>query len=110
LATRFKGVLDGEKEPLCRTCQYAHYIKGNSISEIILECSARYEPSTMPFEAVECSKYEDKRKPDRHTYEKIAWHINTDRKTGTIGFLSPAEWKKLSKENRTQGPIPEDDE
>lgn len=67
----------------------------------------------MPFEAVECSQYDDKRKPDRHSYEKIAWHINTDRKTGTIGFLSPAEWKKLSKEMKntpTSGDDWEDDE
>ena len=54
------------------------------------ELPSKVEP--LRYEAISCSKYDDARKPDLDTLKQIAWRIDTDKKTGRIGFISPKDW------------------
>ena len=42
----------------------------------------------------QCTNYYPKHLPSRADYEKIAWEISTDKRTGKVGFLTPKERKK----------------
>ena len=103
---KYKGIEDGTPtgEPLCRTCSNCVRIQGKAVSETLLYCKAADELRSipLPFEAYECTKYRDKRKPNLYSLEKVAWILRSDNRTKTVGFVSPAqkeEHKKLIEEN-----------
>jgi hypothetical protein len=100
VATKFRGIADGRKEPLCRTCSHAQYVQGESLVNLELICHfSDWGQKVMHFEATTCTKYDDKRIPSRYDLEKIAWQINSDAKAGKIGFVNPREWKKITGDN-----------
>jgi len=88
--------------PLCRTCRNATYIQGHAESQRMLYCaqvSGFDSKSPMPFEAYECSEYEDKRLPSKRDMEDTAWILRTNPKQkGTLGFFSPSQLRELRRE------------
>lgn len=108
--TKYKGVAGGTitGPPLCRTCSFASYIQGRSEGQTLLFCSAIHDGRPMPFEAYECSAYEDKRLPTRNAMEKTAWILRTDEFRKTIGFVSPGEWRAMRLERRKAGDYDDD--
>lgn len=104
---KYKGVEGGTVTgpPLCRSCSYAHYIRGKSESAVRLFCAATREGIELREEAYECSQYEDKRLPSKHAMEKTAWILRTDEFHKAIGFVSPGEWRKF---RRKEGTDPDD--
>lgn len=96
MASKFRGIRDGKLEPLCKTCDHAQYIQGESLVNVTLLChKSDWVPREMEFEATTCSMYSDRRLPSQYEMEKIAWRINSDAKAGKIGFISPKEWKQM---------------
>jgi hypothetical protein len=95
VATKYKGVSGGtiSGDPLCRTCRYAQYIQGASLSQRILVCG--YVGKPLSFEAYECGQYDDKRLPSRRDMDEIAWVFVTNSKTKQIGFVSAKEYEKI---------------
>jgi len=45
-----------------------------------------------------CNDYEDKGQPALWQMEKIAWRFSVDNKRKAAGFLTPAQWKALGKD------------
>lgn len=43
---------------------------------------------------VQCTSYDDKRRPQMYEMEDMAWIVRTDRKNNRIGFVSPEDMKK----------------
>jgi len=79
------------------------YIQGASESERLLICgefSGFDNKRPMPFEAYECSEYDDKRLPSKRSMENTAWILRTNPKQkGTLGFFSPAQLKEFRKKD-----------
>jgi hypothetical protein len=105
LSSLRKGVRGGTIGgiPLCRTCRNATYIQGLAESQRLLFCSEYSgfdNKSPMPFEAYECSEYNDKRLPSRSDMNDVAWILRTNPKQkGTLGFFSPQQLKEFRKKD-----------
>ena len=101
----YKGVRGGTigGTPLCRTCRNATYIQGHAESQRLLMCAefSGFDLKTpLPFEAYECSEYEDKRLPTKRDMEDTAWILRTHPKQkGTLGFFSPTQLKEFRKKD-----------
>jgi hypothetical protein len=83
--------------PLCRSCRNATYIQGESASQRSLHCNRVKHPDKqwgLPYEAYECSQYDDKRLPSRDSMEATAWILRSDGMTKKIGFISPEQRRK----------------
>lgn len=94
MSALMKGVCGGTPtgDPLCRTCRNCFQIAGQSASENIILCQKIGK--TIPFEAMECSEYDDKRVASRWDMEQIAWILMSDAHTKKVGFLSQEELRK----------------
>jgi hypothetical protein len=92
---------DGEK--LCPTCTWAQIIRGAAESQEIMRCG--YFSQQMPFFAVECSKYQDKRLPDLQTMLGNCYILEPDR--AKVGFGSgdnnESNWTKLERKSNKVG-------
>lgn len=86
-------IKDGTRsgQSLCRTCRFAHNIRGASDSQELTKCSALERQ--VPFSVVECNKYENKATPGLWDMKEIAWVLSTD-KQKKFGFQSPKDWCK----------------
>src|SRR5688572_12410972 len=83
---------------LCVSCSRSHIFKGPGISQESVLCYAHYDvPRTIKFPIIECNRYHDTRQPDIHEYTKIAWVVNSDKRTGKVGFTHVS---KMSQEDR----------
>ena len=98
---KHRGVEGGTPfgDPLCPTCRWFQEIKGQSLTQISMNCSYLSKP--LKFRAYECSQYSDKRYPHVNDMTQIAWMLVTDVKTKKIGFMSAAEWR----ENHSSEPM-----
>jgi hypothetical protein len=100
MATKFRGVRGGTPfgEPLCRTCRYAQYIRGAGETQTALYCQMIRtggpdgNPTSLKYEAIECSMYDDKRLPALHELKQVAWVLRTTL-SSPIGFVPPQEWR-----------------
>jgi hypothetical protein len=104
---KYRGVEGGTVTgpPLCRTCQFAVYIKGHSVSDVQLYCRMIPMESGMAREAYECSMYADKRMPSLELMHKTGWVLRTDEFKKVIGFVSPAEWRKKFRKEDEDTPM-----
>lgn len=90
----YRGVQGGTPigDPLCRTCRFCQRMKGQSEGQEIVYC--QYLGKPMPFEAMECGMYEDKRQPSLNEMKRVAWVLRTEKFGRAIGFVSAEEWRK----------------
>lgn len=81
----YRGVKGGTATgpSLCSSCRYGATLQGRSESDRLIYCS--FLNKQLPFEAWECSFYEDKAVPPLHELEKIAWIVAVSA-SRAIGF------------------------
>jgi hypothetical protein len=80
---------------LCRTCRWAHIVKGFSASQEQIRCRwLSYDPF-VPFPVNECSSYDDKSLPSKSDMEKIAWVLLTKKAGRTIGFVTAKQFREI---------------
>jgi len=98
----FRGVRGGTPtgEPLCRSCTFASYRVGARQGEQILICS-KLDHRAMPFEAFECSTYDDKRIPQIWDMERRAW-ILVELGKGRRKFVASDEYQDLLSKGKVQ--------
>ena len=83
---------------MCRTCRWAHIIKGFSASEEEVFCRMFYIERQMNFPVFECSMYDDKRLASKKEMEEIAWFLTTRKSGRSVGFVSAARFRQLEEE------------
>jgi len=88
------GTTRGDQSSLCKSCSSSHIIRGEKLDDEITYCFHYGERVRVPFKVLECNVWDDKSKASVHDMAKIAWIVNSDRKAGRAGFLSPIERKK----------------
>jgi hypothetical protein len=112
--TRYKGVQGGTPTgpPLCRTCRFAHYMRGASESDVLLACTILRDDmgGFLRTEKYECSMYDDKRMPSMDAMNRTAWILRTDEFRNAIGFVSPQEWRQKYKRADSPVVMPGDDD
>lgn len=82
-------------ESLCRTCRWAHIVKGFSVSQEQIRCRGLRNHPTVPFPVSECNSYDDKRLPSRWDMENIAWILLTKKAGRTIGFVTAKQFRQI---------------
>lgn len=90
-------------ESLCHTCGYAYVRKGAGFSQEIIKCEALYRDNdaTITWPVVECSSYYNKTLPSLKDMTAIAYFVNSDKKSGKIGFTSPDQDRNDKVERET---------
>lgn len=79
---------------LCRTCKYAHIIRGNNNQERHI-CTYQNPERLMAFEVAECNRYFNANQPALHEMEEIAWRVVTKGGGRTVGFVGPSEFQAM---------------
>jgi hypothetical protein len=92
---KVKGGTPQGSESLCRTCRWAHIVKGFSASQEQIRCGWIKGHPSVPFPVSECSSYDDKRLPSKWDMEKIAWILLTKKAGRTIGFVSAKQFRQI---------------
>jgi hypothetical protein len=91
-------VKDGTPEgaqSLCRTCRWAHIVKGFGVSQEMIHCRwLAYDPPVL-FSVSQCNSYDDKRIPSKADMEKIAWVLMTKKPGRTIGFVTAKQFREI---------------
>jgi hypothetical protein len=82
------GTANGSQS-LCRTCRNAHIQTGFADSEEEVRCGYFYEqPHLVSFAVSQCTGFLDKLTPTLFEMQKIAFVIETKKRSGNIGFAS----------------------
>jgi len=92
---KVKGGTPQGAESLCRTCRWAHIVKGFSASQEQIRCRWLSQDPFVPFPVSECSSYDDKRLPSKCDMEKIAWVLLTKKAGRTIGFVTAKQFRQI---------------
>lgn len=71
---------------LCRKCS-SGTVAENESGRIVTQCE--YIKSPIPFLVTRCTSFQDRTDVDQWTFEKIAWHIDVNKKGEFIGFKPP---------------------
>jgi hypothetical protein len=75
------------RESLCRTCRHAHLQIGFANSEEEVRCGFFYDqPRLVSFAVSQCTDFLDKLTPTLFEMQKIAFVIETKKRSGNIGF------------------------
>jgi hypothetical protein len=100
-----KGGTPRHGDTLCRTCSFAHIVKGFSASQELFYCEQIHPNRPIPFAVCECSMYEDKRVTGKREMEEIAWLLTTRKPGRSVGFISPAKFHELELETTQGSPV-----
>lgn len=90
------GTRSDEKR-LCDTCAYSHIMKGAADSKEVIYCqkTGHY----IKFRVVDCNQYYSKNATSLGSFYEIAWVLQSDKKKGKLGFLTPQEFKQQERKN-----------
>lgn len=92
------GTVKGE--PLCKTCANGQIMEDHT-GEIITWChDHHYAPMLITKPVMRCTSFHERNRPSLAVYKEVAWFITTDKKTGKIGFITPADRKGLGDKER----------
>jgi hypothetical protein len=74
---------------LCATCHYSTIIRGRSLDEEIVECSAAsmMNGRRVPFKVTSCTAYSDARQPSYGEMVRTAWILTPQSKRRPAGFI-----------------------
>jgi hypothetical protein len=92
-----KGGTPVGNDSLCRTCSYAHIMRGYRESEMVTICNEVHPNVVVPFSIFDCSGYYDKNRPTWEQMEKLAIHVSAGPlkpvgfKVSGAGFLADAQ-------------------
>lgn len=92
---------------LCKSCSYSVHLRGEKLSEEIIQCQAI--DSRITFKVTSCNNYKKSGGTPLPEMYNMAWKIATDKKGKTIGFASPKEFRDLVKNDKVST-TPIDDE
>lgn len=78
---------------LCATCHYSIIIRGRSLDEEIVDCSASSMMGgrRVPFKVTSCSAYSDARRPSYGEMVRTAWILTPHSKRRPAGFIRAAD-------------------
>jgi hypothetical protein len=79
---------DPKEYGLCTDCANV-LIREMSNGAVFVQCTYDHPPSRITEPVVRCTVYRSHNQPDRYDLEKIAWLVNTDKKSGKVGFEPP---------------------
>jgi hypothetical protein len=99
---KVKGGTPQGSDSLCRTCSYAHIVKGFRATEEEFYCRYFYFERQIQFAVSECTFYEDKRLACKKDMEEIAWILTTKKPGRTIGFVSASQFRKMKEEEEAE--------
>jgi hypothetical protein len=90
---------------LCYSCQNSHVRRGAGIGQEVVLCQAAsyHLPPRITYPIVSCNEYRNRNLPSLGEMTKIATFINSDRRSGTIGFSTPDQDRK----NNVERDIPD---
>src|SRR6266853_747689 len=96
-------------ESLCTNCRHAQIIRGQRFDDAVTICHETYAPGgghrEITFPVTFCTRYDDTRVPELFEMKRLAWRICSDKKKGTAGFMSPAEWKASNTDGSDEDPF-----
>ena len=95
VAIKVKGGTPQGAETLCRTCRWAHIVRGFGVSQERIHCHWLADDPRVPFPVSQCTSYDDKRIPSRRDMEQIAWVLLTKGAGRTIGFVTPKRFREI---------------
>jgi hypothetical protein len=83
---------------LCGTCKFAVIVRGVN-NESYLKCDQIFFGANnlidrIPFQVKECTSYRKVGTMDLQTMGAVAWILEVDKRKGTAGFVSSADWNK----------------
>jgi len=93
-----KGGTPVGSESLCKTCSYAHVMRGYRESELITICNEVHPNIIVPFAIYDCSGYYDKNRPDWEQMQKLAIDV-TPSPLKPVGFKVGAGFLASDDEN-----------
>lgn len=78
---------------LCATCHFSTIIRGRSLDEEIVECSASSMMSgrRVPFKVTSCTAYSDARRPSYGEMVRTAWILTPHSRRRPAGFIRAAD-------------------
>lgn len=87
---------------LCRTCRYAHVVRSVNNQQTVT-CHAVNKPRTIGFDVAEWNRYMSATQPSLYEMEEIAWRLVTKQAGRPMGFVNPAEFRRIE-EREGRGP------
>jgi len=82
-------------ENLCRSCRSATIAKGHAVSEELVKCE---QFGMLRYPIAECTDYVDKDRTSINAMRETAWVILPDKRTGDLGFVTPAMVRKMEED------------
>lgn len=79
---------------LCHTCRHAHVRRGSAMGQELVVCQDTYPHVCVTYPVVECNAYRDRTLASLKDMTDIATLVNSDRRTGQVGFSSPEQDKR----------------
>ena len=108
-----KGGTPVGNDSLCRTCSYAHIMRGYREPEMVTICNEVHPNVVVPFSIYDCSGYNDKNRPTWEQMTKLAIDVSTGPlkpvgfKASNAGFLANVE---VVEEDETEDEVVEEEE
>lgn len=100
---KMKDMTAKSDKDLCPSC--SHFTQRIDAGGTVRQCDMFGRPENIVRGRVEdCSHYYPRNLPSLRELSNIAWEITTDKKTKKIGFISPAERRKLYPDGRLDVP------
>lgn len=89
---------NSEKD-LCPSCSYV--TQRTDSAGVTRECTqfGGERNGRVYGRVIDCSDYYPKALPSLYDMHQIAWEITTNKKTGKLGFITPAERKRIAPES-----------
>lgn len=97
LLVKVQGGTRPSGKRLCDTCKNGLVMTGRADSNELVYCHEMGE--YVPIEVTSCSAYKNKTEPSLHDMKMIAWQLRTEKNGRSIGFVSPAKYRELQREN-----------
>jgi hypothetical protein len=82
-------------DTICRKCSHATVVEGHTQSTCVIFCNILQE--RIKFNVAKCNSFFDSNDRGLSLMMDLAWVIVTDTRK-TVGFKSPAEFRKLERE------------
>jgi len=95
VTVKVKGGTPQGAETLCRSCRWAHIVRGFGVSQERIHCCWIAHNPRVPFSVSQCNSYDDKRIPSKRDMEKIAWVLMTKKAGRTIGFVTAKQFREI---------------
>lgn len=88
---RMKDMTAQSDKDLCPTC--SHCSERTDATGVVRTCSMfdSGKAANVRGRVTDCTQYYPKSLPSLHQLSLIAWEITTSKKTGKIGFITPAQ-------------------